>query len=109
VETGVLVPGEPITTAALSELVTADTPEYLSGLPPVLQEAIQGFGLKRDNVLSHRIRPEGGCVIVTRGGRKLAWPDDAGRNLTDAERGTAVPNAPRFFPKDFLERGPKKD
>lgn len=88
-----------------------DWAEDLSDLSLALQDAIRGFGLKRADILDHRIRPEGGVVVVTRGGRKLAWPEDRGRaaSLTPEEKdGVQRQAAPRFFPEGFLDSGRKR-
>jgi hypothetical protein len=70
--------------------------EDLSDLPEPLQGAILCFGLKRADVLEHRLT-EDGVVIVTRGGRKLRWPGDEDRaaSLTPEEK-DGVPR--RDFP-----------
>jgi len=83
--------------------------EDLSDLPKKLREAMRDFGLKREHVLGHRFPQEGEVVIVTRGGRKLFWPADKGRVLTDMEKGDdpGTP-APRFFPEGVLDGGRKR-
>jgi hypothetical protein len=60
---------------------TIDQTEDLSDLPEALQLAIVCFGLKRADVLDHRLT-EDGVVLVTRGGRKLNWPGDEHKAIT---------------------------
>jgi len=68
------LPEHLVDTATLAPLpLTSD--EDLSDLPEALQMAIVCFGLKRENVLDHRLT-EDGVVIITRGGKKLQWPGD---------------------------------
>ncbi len=61
--------------------VPLEPEEDLSDLPEALQGAILCFGLKRADVLDHRVM-EDGVVIVTRDGRKLRWPGDEDRAAT---------------------------
>jgi hypothetical protein len=74
--------------------------EDLSDLPPLLQHGIRGFGLVRYDVLGHS-ETEDSVTIVTRGGKKVRWPADRARVLTEAEKGRTEAVRVPFF-KDGL-------
>lgn len=83
--------------------------EDLSDLPVLLKGAMRDFDLRRAHVLGHRLTDDGKVVIVTAGGRKITWPDEAERVLSPADKGEPdAAKAPRFWPEGFLEKGPPK-
>lgn len=66
-----------------------------------LEEALAGFGLKPEHVLAWGPIPDG-LRIVTAGGRKLGWPADKDRVLTQNEK-DGQPSGPKH-PKGYLSR-----
>lgn len=67
--------------------------------PKQMKEALKAFGLKREEVLDFRAH-EDTLVIVTRGGRKLTYPEDvakAGLLSPEEKDGVARKPAPSFF------------
>jgi hypothetical protein len=103
-ETQALVDREPAAREKATTLVVeppvADVYEDLTDLPPAVRAGIVGFGLKRAEVIGHRAHDDGqGATVVTRGGRKLVWPEDREKalTLTQKDRDGQGAEAPRWF------------
>ena len=52
--------------------------------------ALEGFGLRPDHVLSHRVKEDGSVVVITKGGQKVEWPRDRAHVLSPMEKGEPV-------------------
>ncbi len=92
--------------ADVSEEVPAVTPGRLvAGQPSTvhLEDALAHWQLAPEDVLAWRGGPEVGLMLVTAGGRKLAWPADMARVLTDGDRGGRAPH-PGLYPGGYLRR-----
>lgn len=76
--------------------------EDLTDLQPMVRAAIVGLGLRRSDVVGHRQHDDQqGATLVTRGGRKLRWPEDQAKaaSLTAADKSASGKEWPRWFPK----------
>lgn len=75
----------------------ADEAALLGKMTPH-QRALHAFGLEERHVLaSKEYTMEDGSVevvILTQGGQRVRWPQDAERVLSDMEKGDATPSAP---------------
>ena len=95
------VPHAPDITETVPDLAGRD----VAGKPSTvhLEDAIARWGLVPADVLAWRgFEPEVESVLVTAGGRKLRWPDDEARVLTEADKGRAVYTP--AYPEGYLRR-----
>lgn len=81
----------PQTTSAIDLALQAVT----AGRMTMTQAAMVGWGLEERHILASREYPQpDGAIevaILTQGGQRLRWPQDAGRVLSDMEKGDGKP------------------